>query len=296
MSDQLYLRGTCELLYERETPDSVILVDKTLENFSFVVSKNGQDVKIRLLRDGKTIEFESVVRSLEQDILRLLRINDYKKFNAEEKERFRSVKLPIHEAVIHFVGMLRQELHRYNIKDGLIGNPRYEWSLDNKGWHFIDRGLTVSVGVSSLGNLNERMADHLQRLLLEGEEPLAATGYLHHARNSINRRFQWVYATIAAELAAKEILARMEPKLRVVLEELPSPPLHKLYGGVLQSVADVELSGSELEKLRQGAIKRNKLVHNPKSATPTFDEVTEYIDFIDDRVRWLLEQWRSMKS
>lgn len=293
MSGRLYLRGTCELLYETTTPGSIMHVDKTLENYSFVVSKKGQDVKIRLLQDGKTIEFESVLSSFEQDILRLLKINDYKKFNTKEKEEFRGITLPIHDAVMKFAGMLKQELHRYNIKDGLIGNSRCEWSLDNKRWHHIDRGLRLNVRVTSLGNLDERMAKHLQELLSEDEKPLIATSFLHQARNTDKRRYQWIFATIAAELAIKEVLVRIEPKLRVILEELPAPPIKKLYGVVLESVTGVK--SEKLGKLGDGAKRRNELIHNPRSVTPTFDEVTEYIDFIEDRIKWLLKEWRRIK-
>ena len=295
MSDRLYLRGTCELLFERATPDSIIQVDKSLENYSFSVSNSGQNVKMKLLQDGKTIEFESVVDSFKPHILKILRTKDYDKLSDEEKKERNDIILPINEAVRQFAGLLKQELHRYNIKDELIANVRIEWSLGDNQWYPIPRGLMVDVRVSSLGNLDEKTANHLQELLLEDEEALVATSYLHHARNSMNRRYQWIYATIAAELAVKEILVRIEPKLQVILEELPSPPLKKLYGDVLQSVTSVKLPSSDLEKLQRGARRRNELVHNPKSATPTFNEVNEYIDFIEERIKWLLEKWRRIK-
>ena len=295
MSDRLYLRGTCELLFERATPDSIIQIDKSLENYSFSVSNNGQNVKIKLLQDGKTIKFESVVDSFKPYIPKILRAKDYDKLSDGEKTELHGITHPVREGVKRFAGLLKQELHRYNIKDELIANVRIEWSLGDNEWYVIPRGLRVDVGVSSLGNLYEKTANHLQKLLLEDEEALVATSYLHHARNLMSRRYQWIYATIAAELAVKEILVRIEPKLRVILEELPSPPLNKLYGEVLLSVASVKLTESDLKTLQKGARRRNELVHNPKSATPTFDEINEYIDFIEGKIKWLLEEWRRIK-
>jgi hypothetical protein len=295
MSDKLYLRGTCELLYGTTTSGSIIRVDKSVENYVFSVSRSGRNVKIKLLQDGKHIALTSVVESFKPDILEILKAKDYDKLSDGEKAAFQDITRPVKEAVLRFAGLLKQELHRYNIKDRLIGNLRYEWSLDGSQWFPTPRGLKVFTWVSHLGNLNERTADHLQKLLSGEEEALIATSYLHHARNLMNERYQWVYATIAAELAIKEILVRIEPKFRVILEELPSPPLHKLYGEVLQSVANVKLSKSDLGRLQRGAKRRNELVHNPRSATPTLDEVTNYIDFVDDKIKWLLEQWRSMK-
>jgi len=292
MSDRLYLRWKCTLLLEEITPGSII-VDESLKNYSFSVSKSGQNVNMKLLRDGKTIEAESVVDFFEPNILQILRTNDYDKLNDGEKKQLSDITHPIREAVRQFAGLLKQELHRYDINDELIGNAYYEWSLGDNQWFSIPQGLRIDVGSYSLGNLNAITAKSLQELLSENEEALVATSYLHQARNSMNRRYQWIYATMAVELAIKEILVRIEPKLQVILGTLPSPPLNKLYGDVLESVAGVRSTG--LSTLQNGAQKRNQLVHNPKSPTPTFDEVNEYIDFIEDRIRWLLEKWREIK-
>jgi len=295
MSDRLYIRGNCELLFEKTGPGSII-VDESVKNYDFSVSKSGQEVKVKLPQDGKTIEFESAVDSFKPNILQILRTNDYNKLSEREKAELHRITEPIHEAARQFVGLLKQELHRYDIRDELIANVHIEWSLGDNKWYPIPRGLKVDTWVSHLDNLGDRTANHLQKLLSEGEEALIATSYVHHARNSRNSRYQWIYATIAAELAIKEILVRIEPKLRVILEELPSPPLNKLYGEVLKSVAGVKLSGSDLEEIRKGARRRNELVHNPKSNTPSFKEVNKYIDFVEDKIKWLLEQRRSMKA
>ena len=292
MSDRLYLRCKCTLLLEKRTPGSII-VDKSLKNYSFSVSKSGQNVNMKLLQDGKTIEAESVVDFFKPNILQILRTNDYDKLSDGEKTELSDITHPIREAVRQFAGLLKQELHRYDINDELIGNPYCEWSLGDNQWFSIPRGLRVNVGLSSLGNLNAITAKSLQELLSENEEALVATSYLHQARNSMNRRYQWIYATMAAELAIKEILVRIEPKLQVILGTLPSPPLNKLYGDVLESVAGVR--STSLSTLQNGAKKRNQLVHNPKSPTPTFNEINEYIDFIEDRVKWLLKEWRRIK-
>lgn len=292
MSNLLYLRGRCTLLLDENRPGSII-VDESLKNYSFSVSKRGQGVNMKLLQDGKTIEAESVVDFFKPNILQILRTNDYDKLGDGEKTELHDVTRPIREAVRQFAGLLKQELHRYDMNDELLGNSYYEWSLGDNQWYPIPRGLRMDIRLSSLGNLDERTAKYLQELLSEDEEALVATSYLHQARNSMNRRYQWIYATMAAELAVKEILVRIEPKFEVILTTLPSPPLNKLYGDVLQSVAGVRSTG--LTTLQNGAGKRNKLVHNPKSATPTFNEVSEYIDFIEGRIKWLLEKWRMIK-
>ena len=288
MSDRLYLRCQCTLLFEERTPG--LLVDKSLENYSFSVSKSGQQINMKLLQDGKTIEADSIVDFFKPDILQVLRANDYDELSAGERTELSGITHPIRDAVRQFAGLLKQELHRYDLNDELIGNLRFEWSLGDNQWFSIPRGLRMDVGLYSFGNLNAITARSLQELLSENEEALVATSYLHQARNSRNKRYQWIYATMAAELAIKEILVRIEPKLQVILGALPSPPLNRLYGDVLESVAGVR--SASLSRLQNGAQRRNELVHNPNSPTPTFNEVNEYIDFIEDRVKWLLTEWR----
>lgn len=291
MTNRMYLRSKYTLLIRKGSYS--IIVDESLKDYTFIVSEDDQSVSVRLLQDGKTIEAESVVDSFEPNILQILGTSDYDKLNDGEKKQISDITRPIREAVRQFAGLLKQELHRYDVSDELIGNAHDEWSLDGNQWFRIPYGLSMQIRTSSLGKLNTTTAKSLQELLSGNEEALVATSYLHQAMNSDNRRYQWIYATMAAELAIKEILVRIEPKVQVILEELPSPPLQKLYGDVLESIAGVKSNG--LSTLQNGARKRNQLVHNPNSPTPTFSEVNEYVNFIEDRIKWLLKEWRRIK-
>jgi hypothetical protein len=292
MSDRLYLRSKHTLLLGRGP--GFVIVDQSLKDYTFTVSKGERNVGVRLLQDGKTIEAESVVDSFDPNILQILRTSDYDKLSDGDRKQLSDITRPITAAVRQFAGLLKQELHRDDVSDELIGNAHHEWSPDGNQWFRIPYGLIVRTWTSSLGNLTPATAKSLQGLLSRDEQALVATSYLHQARNSGNRRYQWIYATMAAELAIKEILIRIEPKFQVILEELPSPPLHKLYGGVLESVAGVK--SNSLSTLQEGARRRNQLVHNPNSPTPTLSEVDDYICFIEDRVKWLLKEWRKMNQ
>ena len=99
MSDRLYLRCKCTLLLEKRTPGSII-VDKSLKNYSFSVSKSGQNVNMKLLQDGKTIEAESVVDFFKPNILQILKTN-YDKLSDEEKTELSDITHPIREVVSH---------------------------------------------------------------------------------------------------------------------------------------------------------------------------------------------------
>ena len=289
---RLYLRGRCEVLLSKHGLD-LMQAEQSRRDYSFRISKGGQTINLTLLKDGKSIEAESVFEGFEPHILQILKTDEYDKLIDSDKRKLHEITSPIRESMKQFIGLVKQEFHRSDIRDELIGNLRIEWSLDNGQWYSIPGKFTVYGWAYSLGNMNESYAKRLQKLLLENEEALVATNYLHQARNAESGRYQWIYATIAAELAIKEVLARMEPKLQVILSTLPSPPLNKLYGDVLESVAGVRSEG--LNRLQTGAEIRNKLLHSPESVDLSSDKVHDYIAFIEERIRWLLSEWRRIK-
>ncbi|MBA7702476.1 hypothetical protein ES703_111245 [subsurface metagenome] len=108
-------------------------------------------------------------------------------------------------------------------------------------------------------------------------------------------RYKWIDATIAAELAIKEVLIRMEPKLEAIFRYLQSPPIDRLYGEVLKSIAGTKPIKDDINKLRKGVEKRNILIHRPETIKLDHDEVTGYVDFIDGLIHWLLELYRRKK-
>lgn len=292
MLNQLYLRGRCEVLLGKHDLN-LMQAEQSRRDYSFRISKGGRTINLTLLKDGKSIEAESVFEGFEPHILQILKTDEYDKLIDSDKRKLHEITSPIRESMKQLVGLIKQELHRSDIRDELIGNLRIEWSLGDNQWYPIPSKLTIYTWAYSLGNMQESNAKRLQKLLLENEEVLVATNYLHQARNAESGRYQWLYATIAAELAIKEVLARMEPKLQVILSTLPSPPLNKLYGDVLESVAGVKSEG--LNRLQPGAEIRNKLLHSPESVDLSSDKVNDYIAFIEERIRWLLSEWRRIK-
>lgn len=292
MLNRLYLRGRCEVLLGKHDLD-LMQAEQSRRDYSFRISKGGRTINLTLLKDGKSIEAESVFEGFEPHILQILKTDEYDKLIDSDKRKLHEITSPIRESMKQLVGLIKQELHRSDIRDELIGNLRIEWSLGDNQWYPILSKLTIYTWAYSLGNMQESNAKRLQKLLLENEEVLVATNYLHQARNAESGRYQWIYATIAAELAIKEVLARMEPKLQVILSTLPSPPLNKLYGDVLESVAGVRSEG--LNRLQTGAEIRNKLLHSPESVDLSSDKVNDYIAFIEERIRWLLSEWRRIK-
>lgn len=187
--------------------------------------------------------------------------------------------------------LLQQELQDPTLlPTNELAEGKHRFSHDGEVWYPIGRRVYATVSAHSVGQLNERSRQAVQKLLAADEVPLLAMQYLYEAHKSDGLRFKWIQATIAAELAIKEMLIRMEPKLETLLIEVPSPPLGKLYGKVLESVAEERSPyASQLDK---GAEKRNKLVHRPETVDLKPQEVLDYVTIVGEAIRHLLELHR----
>lgn len=160
------------------------------------------------------------------------------------------------------INLLKYCLNIFKIDDRLTGIGTIYWSLDESKWQKIDFIPTAVAYPIIQTKLNENSAQHIQECILNGFEPFLALKYLHRALDERDPSNKWIDATTAAELAIKEFLIRKEPALEKLLLEVPSPPLSKLYGSILNEYAGEK--SPKLNKLAKGIEIRNKLVHRPE--------------------------------
>ena len=290
----LFLRARYDAALTRPKLD-LIQDASNRRDYPFNVTKNGHAIRLKVLGDGRTIQADMTVRNPGQHLLEALKTRMCVDLPPEHRDALLKALAPVNEAVRQLVGLTKQELHRYDLSDELIVNRSFEWSLNQQQWYPVPTEFTTSLSVVIHGNITDSTARDLQLLLCEDEVPLIATSFLHESRNARDNRYRWIYATVAAELAAKEVLTRIKPDLRVILEELPSPPLRKLYGVVLDSAAGISLPKRDLNRLNDGAEKRNKLVHTPNHVHLSDAEVDDYVNFIEHKIGWLLTQWREIR-
>jgi hypothetical protein len=135
-------------------------------------------------------------------------------------------------------------------------------------------------------NLNENTAKAIQEYLEQGQEPFFALRHLHKAKKEDNPRYKWIDTTIAAELAIKEFLIRLKPEIETLILEVPSPPLHKLYGSVLESFT--KQRSPKLKEIQKGAEVRNKLLHNPKLEDVDGQKASKYVQDVEIAIFHLL--------
>ena len=89
----------------------------------------------------------------------------------------------------------------------------------------------------------------------------------------------------------------LNPSLMTLLLEVPSPPLHKLYGRILDDAAGANSRSAIDKKIRKGlqdGVKiRNKIVHRPESINLDLDDVIGYLQTVGGAIKSLPELIRS---
>ena len=104
--------------------------------------------------------------------------------------------------------------------------------------------------------------------------------FLQKAINDSDSRHKWIYATIATELAIKEFLMKKNPILEVLLNEVPSPPLDKLYGKILKEYCGIE-PYMKIKDIQYGVKIRNLVVHRPRDIDLDAQDTYIYVRLIE---------------
>jgi hypothetical protein len=111
-------------------------------------------------------------------------------------------------------------------------------------------------------------------------------------------RFRWIDITIALELAIKEALIRKNKEIEMLILEMPSPPLTKLYGSIMQHYLGEK--SPFIATIQKGVEVRNKLMHRPEGVAITQEEAGEYLKdahkAINHIFRLLYPEWTIAKS
>ena len=202
-----------------------------------------------------------------------------------EIESYSSVMLFATKKLINF---LKYSLNNFMIDESILDLRSFCWSDDRINWHCISIRYFLTHGLSDYPLvLTKERAQIIQEYIVNNQEPFISLRHLHRAKIELNPRFRWIEATTAAELAIKEFLLRYVPNIQALLLELPSPPITKLYGAILESY-----TGQRSPKVKQlgiGIGKRNKLVHRPEEISISYEESEEYVRDVEIAIFHLLK-------
>lgn len=110
--------------------------------------------------------------------------------------------------------------------------------------------------------------------------------HLHRAREETVAHHQWIDATIAAELAVEEVLSIAKPELETLPMEVPSPPLAKLYGTILEKYLGER--SPYLKIIREGVEVRNRLAKKAYTEKIGPQPANDYVAHIEGAIFHLL--------
>lgn len=190
-----------------------------------------------------------------------------------------AISLCMTSAARGVVGILKYHLGYVWIKETLFSIVSKEWSEGGENWRRFPAELSATVDGYSVIPLNQASIGFIQAELNSGIKPLIGARHLHRARNEAIPHHKWIDATTAAELAIKEILIRAQPELERLLTEVPSPPLPKLYGPLLEHYLGER--SPHVNVIRKGVETRNALVHRPGAVHIDPQEAINYVGTVE---------------
>lgn len=184
------------------------------------------------------------------------------------------------------LSMLKYHLNHHDIQEQLFSKKSELWGVNDRELQEIPSQFCVSVSHNSICPLRDDTRSLIQYSVDRGVEPLLAMRHLHRAKSESSSHHKWVDATIAAELAIKEVLSKARPELELLLLDMPSPPLSKLYGKILDEYLG-EPSPYK-NKIDQGVQIRNKLVHRHDSPSIDSQKANDYVKDVERAIFHLL--------
>jgi len=192
----------------------------------------------------------------------------------------------IRRSVRDLLALVKYHLRHFDLREGSYSVKSQGWRNVDDEWQELPIALSVSHESFSSRPLDERTHDAVQAALTAGVLPLVAMRHLHRAKHESQPHHKWIDATIAAELAVKEVLCRAHPAMESMLIEMPSPPFSKMYGPLLKHYLGEE--SPFRKKLIAGQEKRNALVHRPSDLLIDQQEANDYVADVEAAIFHLL--------
>ena len=185
------------------------------------------------------------------------------------------------------LGTIKYHLNYKKIKEPFFAIKSESWGFTSVELKKISSKHFITKGHAEIWHpLDEETINLIQTSLDNQIKPLTAMKYLHRAFHENLPHHKWIDATIAAELAIKEVLCIAKPELEILLLEMPSPPLTKLYGDILEEYLG-EASPYK-SKIKKGIEVRNKLVHRHDTSYINGQEAIIYVENIGKAILHLL--------
>lgn len=226
-------------------------------NFVFKV-KDKKPVEVSILPNQDLITAIQEV-NISETLLEILN-SKQRGFLPEIKEEIFQIKTDSSSAVKRVISLIKYTFHIFDLDERLVAGKDSEWSTDKSNWQLLPQFPYISFDSHINYSLNDETSNTIQEYLDNNFEPFLALKYIHKAKNENIPQHKWIDATIAAELAIKEFLIRLKPDIETLILEVPSPPLSKLYGTILESLRYPK--SPKLKEIKNG-IEKKKQINTP---------------------------------
>ncbi|WP_070224476.1 hypothetical protein [Janthinobacterium sp. HH103] len=172
------------------------------------------------------------------------------------------------------VEAIKYFLIRPDIFDNALGMAaNFTWSDGEGEEKFVP--IPPETSSSAMVTFSTGGAAAMQVGLDKGYRPLIGMRHLFRAMQESEPRFRWIDITIALELAIKEALIRKHPEIELLILEMPSPPLTKLYDKIMKHYLGEK--SPYLAVIKTGMETRNKLLHRPDGVVITETQAADYL-------------------
>ncbi len=175
----------------------------------------------------------------------------------------------------------------------------FDWSVDSINWKPVPEADTGRVIQISTPQIPPNASSVIESLINDEVEEPTGHELLRDAIHLKNQspRSALVIGIAAAEVAMKEVVAKLVPDTQWLVENLPSPPLdnilknyiprlpakNKIFGKVLPPPKDL------MNLIKKGIEKRNKIVHTGRGNID--DEFLETLFLAIQDLLWLFDYY-----
>ncbi|MGZ4160103.1 MAG: hypothetical protein ACXVNF_04780 [Neobacillus sp.] len=262
MNKELYLKQIFQIVLiensEEITSNHEFLVNCDEFNINITVSENLKQIEAKT----KFVTSDDVHQVIKSQLI-ANETCDSSALNRLDKAIAEAQKCLIH-AVNKLVDLMAFTTGYLYLVDNLRQGNCY-CSLDGEHWEDVKKRTPTAfseISYNTIPSLIEREREVLQVHIDNKVEPFLAIHHLYKAMKETDPRHKLMNLALALELGIKEYLVRKKPdsEIEVLIKNLPSPPLVKLYGEVLECFSGerTPVKPAEIEKITK---KRNGLIH-----------------------------------
>ncbi|OCL26601.1 hypothetical protein U472_11495 [Orenia metallireducens] len=253
-----------------------------------VPNEDKDDINVTIKPEEKEIECRAKYNISDElyEALKNYKEVEMKNLKNGFQDKILNIRSDLSNASKKVISLIKYLLYCEDLDENLISIQGVFYSVDEENWYHLPMRANISVSASLVKKLNKGNIDIIQEYLNNGIKPFLALKHLHRAKTESNPRYKWIDATIAAELAIKEFIIRYQPEIETILLELPSPPLYKLYGRILESM--IGERSPKYKELNEGSSIRNKLIHRPEVQKISLDKANKYVIDVEIAIYHLL--------